>query len=135
MNDRAGWRQTLLTGPGIGVALLPKLACPACAPAYAAIASSLGLGFLTSSAYLLPVIVAGLAVALGGLAFRANRRHGYRPFVLGLAGTAAVMVGKFTLDVPIAVYSGVALLLIASVWNTWPLRRDPAAPCAACQVH
>src|SRR6185436_814844 len=34
------WRQALLTIPGIGVALLPKLACPLCWPAYAGILSS-----------------------------------------------------------------------------------------------
>jgi mercuric ion transport protein len=68
------WRQGLLTLPGIGVALLPKLACPLCWPLYAGIVSSLGLGFLISTAYLLPVTAAFLLFTLGILAFRANRR-------------------------------------------------------------
>ena len=36
------------------VSLLPKVICPMCSPAYAAVLSSVGLGFLVSTAYLLP---------------------------------------------------------------------------------
>src|SRR5260370_27513328 len=48
-------KQGLLAFPGIGVSLLPKLMCPACWPAYAAVLSSVGLGFLISTTYLLPL--------------------------------------------------------------------------------
>jgi hypothetical protein len=125
-------KQALTMLPGIGVALLPKLACPACAPAYAAVLSSLGLGFLTSGPYLFPVILVGLAVALGGLAYRARSRRGHRPFLLGFFGAALVMVGKFGLEIPAVMYGGIIFLVIGSVWNSWPLRPDPVAPCAAC---
>jgi hypothetical protein len=40
------------------VALIPKLSCPFCRPAYAAIASTLGLGFLVNARYLFAVIAA-----------------------------------------------------------------------------
>ena len=33
-------KQGLLSLPGVGVSLLPKLMCPACWPAYAAVLSS-----------------------------------------------------------------------------------------------
>lgn len=49
------WKQSALTIPGIGVALLPKLICPLCWPLYAGIVSSVGLGFLIGTAYLLPI--------------------------------------------------------------------------------
>src|SRR5262245_11422434 len=74
--NRQIWKQTLVA-PGVGVALLPKLVCPLCWPAYAGLLSSLGLGFLVSTVYLLPLTAAFLALAVGSLAFRASRRHGF----------------------------------------------------------
>src|SRR5437660_161897 len=57
--NRFNVRQTsklgLLAIPGAVVAALPILACALCWPAYAALISSLGLGFLGSSTYLLPL--------------------------------------------------------------------------------
>src|SRR5713101_7960802 len=89
------WKQGLLALPGVGVSLLPKLACPACWPAYAGLLSSVGLGFLISAAYLLPLTATFLLFALVALAFRARQRSGYGPFLLGLVGTVGVLVGKF----------------------------------------
>ena len=60
-------KQGLLSLPGVGVSLLPKLMCPACWPAYAAVLSSVGLGFLISTTYLLPLTVLFLAVAAARL--------------------------------------------------------------------
>jgi len=59
------WKSTWSLSPGIGVSLLPTLACPLCWPAYAGLLSSLGLGFLISTKYLFPLTVVFLAVALG----------------------------------------------------------------------
>src|SRR5258708_12119466 len=56
-------RLGLLTIPGAAISLLPILACLLCWPAYAALLSSLGLGFLGNSAYLLPLTGALLALA------------------------------------------------------------------------
>lgn len=48
-----GWKQNLLAAPGIGLSLLPKIACPACRPTYSGLLSSIGLGFLVpNTAYL-----------------------------------------------------------------------------------
>ncbi len=41
MNSR--WKHGLLALPGVGVSILPKLACPLCWPAYAGLLSSIGL--------------------------------------------------------------------------------------------
>jgi len=74
------WRQSILAVPSIGVSVLPKLACPACWPAYTGLLTSIGLGFLISVRYLLPLTVAFLVLALAAMPFRARDRHGYGPF-------------------------------------------------------
>src|SRR5215475_3753704 len=85
---RRVWRGEWLTVPGISVALLPKLACPLCWPFYSGIVSSVGLGFLISTKYLLPLTIALLIVTLVALAFHAKQRCRYWPFVLAIAGAA-----------------------------------------------
>jgi hypothetical protein len=124
-------RSWLAVLPAVGVAMLPKLACPACWPAYAGLLSSIGLGFLTKTAYLLPLTVAFLIVAVGALGFRARNRHGFGPFLTGLAAALVVVVGKFQFESDPAMYTGIALLIAASVWNTWP-KRSKTASCSAC---
>ena len=116
------WKQGLLALPGIGVSLLPKLACPLCWPAYAGLLSSVGLGFLISAAYLLPLTVGFLVVALGAMAFKANSRHGYGPFLLGLLAAATVLLAKFRWESSPTMYGAVGLLFVASLWNAWPIR-------------
>ena len=103
------WKQGLLALPGVGVSLLPKLACPLCLPAYAGLLSSVGLGFLISAAYLLPLTAGFLVLALAAMAFRASNRHGYSPFLLGFDE-------------------------IASIWNAWPrhVTSGTAAICPDC---
>ena len=123
------WKRTLTVLPGIGVSLLPKLACPMCWPAYAGLLSSLGLGFLISAEYLLPVTAAFLLVAVVALVVRARSRRGYGPMLLGLIAAAAVLYGKFSLESDAAMYTGIALLVAASVWNSWPRL---SASCPEC---
>lgn len=118
------WKQGLLALPGVGVALLPKLACPLCWPAYAGLLSSLGLGFLISTPYLVPLTIAFLILALAALAFRATRRRGYGPFLLGLIAAVAVLLGKFLWESSPTIYSAVGVLVGASMWNAWPSRND-----------
>jgi len=120
------WKQGLLALPGVGVSLLPKLACPLCWPAYAGLLSSVGLGFLVSAAYLLPLTSGFLLIALGAMAFKANSRHGYGPFLLGLLAATAVLLGKFRWESNATMYGAVGLLVIASLWNAWPIRGDSA---------
>lgn len=114
------WKQGLLALPGVGVAMLPKLACPVCWPAYAGLLSSLGLGFLISTAYLLPLTVVFLILALAALAFRATKRRGYGPFVLGIIAALAVLFGKFLWEANTITYGAVGTLVVASLWNAWP---------------
>ncbi len=120
-----------LTIPGILVSLLPSLGCPLCWPAYAALVSSLGLGFLASSIYLLPLTGVLLAVAVAGLGLQAKSK-GYGPLVLGLVSAATILPSKFMLGSNVMTYSGVALLAIASVWSLAPKRSAASAACATC---
>src|SRR5258708_40092010 len=100
-------RQTLLAMPGIGVALLPKLFCPLCWPLYAAVVSSVGLGFLIGTTYLLPITGSFLVITLAVLGFRARQRHGYGPLVVGVLASAAVLIGKFYFESKPLMYGGV----------------------------
>ena|SRR5437867_3652925 len=128
------WKQGLLALPGVGASLLPKVACPLCWPAYAGLLSSVGLGFLISAAYLLPLTAGFLLLALAAMAFRASNRHGYGPFLLGLFAAAGVLLGKFVWESKPTMYGAVGLLVFASLWNAWPRRvtSGSAAICPAC---
>jgi hypothetical protein len=100
-------------------------------PAYAGLISSVGLGFLMETAYLLPLTALFLTLALVSLGLRARRRRGYGPLILGLTAAAVLLVGKFALDSDAAVWAGLAALIAASVWNAWPVPpavRTPLAP-------
>ena len=130
MNSRL--KQGLLALPSVGFSMLPKLACPTCWPAYAGLLSSVGLGFLISTAYLLPLTAAFLFLAVAALLFRANKRRGYGPFVLGLVAGSAVLLGKFAWESKLTMYSALGLLVVASLWNAWPLRDGEAATCPEC---
>jgi mercuric ion transport protein len=127
------WLRNLTTVPGIVVGLLPNLTCPACWPAYAGLLSALGLGFLMSSAYLFPLTAALLLLAVGTIALRARERHRYGPFILGLVAAATLLAGKFALDSRIMTYGGIAVLIAASIWSSWP-RRLSTAPCPHCHA-
>lgn len=130
------WKQGLLALPGLSVSMLPKLACPACWPAYAGLLSSVGLGFLISTAYLLPLTAAFLSLALGAMMFRANMRHGYGPFVLGLVAGVGILLDKFAWGSNRTMYAAVGLLVVASLWNAWPRRNAPseAEACPGCET-
>lgn len=118
------WKQDLLALPGIGFSMLPKLVCPACWPAYAGLLSSIGLGFLISTAYLLPLTAAFLILTLIALAVRARKRHGFAPLLVGLVAAIGILLGKFLWGPNPTVYGSVGLLVIASLWNALP-RRGP----------
>jgi len=125
-------KQGLLSLPGVGVSLLPKLMCPACWPAYAAVLSSVGLGFLISTTYLLPLTVLFLVVAVGSLGFRVSRRRGLGPLWMGVAAGSVILGGKFYLESTSVTYAGVGFLIVASVWNSWPRSATVLGFCPAC---
>lgn len=129
--EGATWRTTLAAVPSVGVALLPKLTCAACWPAYAALLSALGFGFFDYTAYLLPITAVALAVTLATLSWRSADRRGSGPLVLGVVAAALHLVGKFLLDSNVIAYAAVPILIGAAVWNAWP-RRIASGSCKSC---
>jgi hypothetical protein len=117
--------------PAVGAALMPKLVCPVCWPAYTAILSAMGVGFLNYTPFLMPLTAAFLLVVLVSLAWRAKTRRGYTPLILGVLATTTILIGKFQFDSDAATYTGIALLVGASLWNAWP-RQISSTPCHDC---
>ncbi len=127
------WKSTGIWGPAIGIAFLPKLVCPACWPAYAALVGALGMPFLLDTTFLFPLTLAALALVLGLLAWKASERRGHRPFLLGVCASVLLVAGKFGFGSNAAAYAGAAALFGACVWNSWPHRSNNADPsCSAC---
>jgi len=126
------WSRAFAVLPGAGIALLPVGACPACWPAYAGLLGSLGLGFLLDSSYLLPLTGVFLVMALVALGYRAAGRRGYGPLALGVGAAAMTLIGKFALASSALLYLGLALLIGASIWNTWPLSAARTGTCGKC---
>ena len=94
--------------------------CCAGVPAVLGTLSASGLGFLVNDLILLPLVVLALGLALWGLG-RGAARHGLRGvLVLGWVGAVLLAVGIFLYPL---VYTGVAAMLGAAVWNTVALRR------------
>lgn len=120
---------TLAVIPGALLSVLPVVGCPSCWPAYAGVLSSLGIPFLMDASWLLPLTAGALLLALVGLGYRARRRRGFGPLLLGTLAAIGILLGKLALDLNVAVYVGTALLVAASVWNSWPRKR--AAACSA----
>lgn len=130
-----GWRGLLAVVPALGASLLPLGTCPACWPAYAGLLGTLGLGFLLEKTSLLPVTMVSLGLALVSLVYHAKARRGYWPLVLGVVAVSLVLAGKFLFFINLLVYLGLALLVGASVWNSWPHTAATIGSCAACAPH
>ena len=127
MSERT-WKGSAMALPGIGASLMPKVVCPMCSAAYAALVSSLGLGFLMSTRYLLSLTAVFLAIGVVSLGYQASRRRGLGPFWLGIGAATCVLFGKFWFDSILTAYVGVGLFITASVWNVIPKRTF----CPAC---
>jgi mercuric ion transport protein len=124
-------RSSFAALPALGIALMPKVVCPLCWPAYAGVLSATGLTFLMDDTWLLPISAALLLAALGALGWKARARRGYGPTLLGAMAVALILAGKFVLGSSAVVYGGIAALVGASIWNAWP-RRAAVPSCSAC---
>lgn len=126
------WHNVLAMLPSIGVAMLPKLVCPACWPAYAGLLSAIGLGFVNYTPYLLPLTVLFLTMAVASLAYHASLRRGLKPFALGIIAAVIVVAGKFFFASDQAMYIGIAVLVAASIWNSFPKKTIIGIACPGC---
>lgn len=127
---KSGWRGLLLAAPGVGTALLPKLTCPLCWPAYTAALGAMGVSVASYGPYLFWTTLVLIGVGVGSLAHHAKRRRGYRPLLLGVFAGALIITAKFAFSSDPATYAGAVLLLGAALWHGWPIKEAP--PCCAC---
>ncbi len=130
-NKRFTWQNVIAVSPSVFVALLPKLTCPLCWPLYAGILSSIGITFVNYTPYLLPVTVIFLLISLFIFGYKAKGRRGYCPLILGIVASLIILIGKFVFNHDWALYSGVTLLVIASIWNGWPVKNGGS--CSNCK--
>ncbi len=125
------WQTMAASFPAVGVALMPKLACPLCFPAYAAILSALGLEFVDYTPYLLPLTAIFLVVAVGVLVLQARRTGNYAALLFGVAASLIVLLGKFYFESDWLSTSGVVLLVIAIFLGSRS-KATTIASCPAC---
>lgn len=91
--------------------------------ASAGLLGSMGLAFLLKTTYLLPLMVGAMVVAVVGLGYRAGQRRGYGPLMVGMLAASLLMLGRFVVVSNVMMYLGGGLLIVASVWNSWPRKR------------
>jgi hypothetical protein len=109
----------------IGLALLPK--CPLRLAAWFGMAAAAGAGSWLTGArgFVLGGVL--LAAAMPPVAVRGWRARDARPLLVGLAGAAALLGGRYGRETLLA-WSGVALILAASMWSARPRRSTTALP-------
>lgn len=128
----AGIFRGIAVVPSAILSALPVVACPTCWPGYAGALSALGVPFLMDAAWLVPLTGVALLLALGSLGFRARARRGFGPFAVGGIAAVAILAGKVFLENNAIAYVGTALLVIASVWNSWPRKSSGRNDCESC---
>ena len=127
------WQTLVAAFPALGVVLLPKLVCPLCFPAYAAILSALGLEFIDYTPYLMPLTAIFLFIALGVLALQTRRSGNITALLTGIAAAIIVLSGKFYFESTIMATAGVALLIAAIVFGN-RVQSGTTAACPSCVV-
>lgn len=128
---RTRWQAVIASLPAVGAASLPKLTCPLCFPAYAAVLSALGLEFVDYTPYLLQLTAAFLVVALAVLAVQTRRTGNVHPLLLGVAASAIVLIGKFQFESEWLTIGGIVLLVAAIILGS-RTKTISAVSCPAC---
>jgi hypothetical protein len=120
--------------PAVLVALVSHLvACPACWPLVGGLISALGLTSLLEDRLMLPLFIGCLLLAITPLGLQVRRD--VRPFVLGLAASALILVGKFVFAAAVTII-GIGVLVGAYVWS-YRVRRSAGASacCSTCATQ
>jgi len=92
--------------------------------------SSLGLGFILETKWLLALTGVFLAVCVGTLFLRARTDGKWGPCVVGLTASGVILVAKFVAEIDLLVYGGVGGLVLAFLWS---LRATPTDECPTCE--
>lgn len=113
--------------PGLLVALLPK--CPLCLAPYASLLGVAGVERLAGARWVLPLMAVLLVAHTGLLLVRALRRRcGPGPVCVSVLGSLLVLGSRLLTDSREGAWVGVALLLLAALWNVLEAaRRRPVA--------
>ncbi len=127
------WQAMAASLPAVGTALLPKLTCPLCFPAYAAVLSALGIEFLDYTPYLLPLTLTFLGVAISVLALQARRTGNVMALALGSIASLIVLFAKFGIESAWLTSGGITLLVVAIFLGN-RAKSSAVAPCPACVV-
>lgn len=127
------WQAMAASFPAVGAALLPKLTCPLCFPAYAAILSALGIEFLDYTPYLLPLTATFLAVAIGVLALQTRRTGNIVPLAVGSMAAFIVLFAKFGLEIDWLSTGGI-IMLVAAIFLGSRTKSAATASCPACPI-
>ena len=127
------WQTIAGSFPAVGVALLPKLTCPLCFPAYAAILGAIGVDFINYTPYLMPLTAIFLVIAIAVLARQSRRTGNIAPLTLGIAAAVVVLAGKFYAQSDWIANGGIALLVVAVFFSS-RAKRASDQPCPACAV-
>ena len=120
---RAAWGGSILAAAGaLAAAFFPK--CPVCWAAYLSVLGVAGVERIPYSPWLLPVLLAGLAINVGSIWLR-ERAGGKAGTVLAAAGALAIALSRVGGWEAAAPY-GVALTVIGSlIASARPLRGTP----------
>jgi hypothetical protein len=112
---RAEIGEHLPLASAILIALLPK--CPMCLVAWLGIIGSASISSWLNRVGGAPLTAGFLSIAIGAIARRAWRRRDSRPLWLGLLGGAALLYGKCIVSVPLLLFAGLGLMIVAAFWS------------------
>ena len=130
---KGGFLGIIVAIPGILASLLPAASCPLCWGAWAGVLSAAGFSFLFQRIWIIPLMIIFLSISLFAMGHRARQRHGFGPLTAGIVATIFMFIGKFVWPLGWLLYIGVGMLLIASIWNTWPRMKATPKTCPACR--
>lgn len=125
------WQAIAASFPAVGTALLPKLTCPLCFPAYAAVLSALGIEFLDYTPYLFPLTVVFLAVSIMVLALQTRRSGNFVPLVIGIIASFVVLFAKFWLEAD-GLTTGAIIALVVAIFLGTRAKSIVNGSCPAC---
>lgn len=118
-------RSALALGLSLLVAFFPK--CPMC---WAAYSGALGIASIVQIPYmgfLFPVLVALLGLHLW-LLFKQAARVGHGPFLISVGGAVTLLLVRYWFPhASWALKSGILLMLLGSIWNSFSLNRMRSA--------
>ncbi len=115
-------------------AVVVKLSCPACWSVYATLLGVSGVAGFASIPYLFPLTLLSLLLVTASLAYKARKRRGYGPLLLGVAGSGTILLGNFSFASIAMQNVGVAALVGASIWNSWPRSKNKCPACVQVET-